>query len=103
MLISLFSQYHFSLHLSQLSLFGSLTIPSLDLPVRFFSVTLPSITLLNNPVPLNTCPIQFFFRCLISQISSFIRPCLATTSSVLIYLFSLSFSVFSAATHASSA
>src|SRR3989441_5030590 len=45
--------------------FRSLVIPFLGLPVRLIPTTLPSITSLNKPSPLNTCPIQFFCLCLI--------------------------------------
>src|SRR5437867_4189347 len=45
--------------------FRSLFIPFLGLPVRLIPITLPSITSLNKPSPLNSCHIQFFCLCLI--------------------------------------
>src|SRR6267154_1825967 len=50
---------------SLIASFRSLIIPLLGCPCRLFPITLPSITSFNNPSPLNTCPIQFFFLLLI--------------------------------------
>src|SRR3989441_546931 len=62
--------------------FRSLIIPFLGLPVRLLPTTLPSITSLNKPSPLNTCPIQFFCRCLIVLIKHLSSLTLAKTSSL---------------------
>src|SRR3989441_5592928 len=62
--------------------FRSLIIPFLGLPVRLLPNTLPSITSLIKPYPLNTCPIQFFCRCLIVLIKHLSSLTLTKTSSL---------------------
>src|SRR6266516_5798501 len=48
----------FLIYILLIASLGSLIIPSLGLPVFFFPTIFSSSTSLNNPSPLNTCPIQ---------------------------------------------
>src|SRR6266516_4612243 len=77
---------------SLIASFRSLIIPSLGFPVRFFPTILPSNTSLNNPSPLNTCPIQFFFLFVIVSIRHLFSFTIVNTSSLLILSTQLIFS-----------
>src|SRR6266516_3557532 len=88
-----FGSLFFSLFfVSLIASFRSLIIPSLGFPVRFFSTILPSNTSLNNPSPLNTCPIQFFFLFVIVSIRHLYSFTIVNTSSLLILSTQLIFS-----------
>jgi len=56
---TLFSAFLFILSYDSTN--SSSSIPFRGLPLGLFPSILPSITSLNNPSPVNTCPIQFFW------------------------------------------
>jgi len=71
---SLFSAFLFILPYDN-STNSSSSIPFRGLPLTLFPSILPSITSLNNPSPLNTCPMQFFCLFLIKLLTvAFLLP-----------------------------
>src|SRR5207247_8607863 len=73
--------------------FRSLIIPFLGLPIRLIPTTLPSITSLNKPSPLNTCSIQFFCRGLIVLIKHLSSLTLAKPHHYVLYPSNLFFPI----------
>src|SRR6267154_73780 len=69
---------------SLIASFRSVIIPFLGCPCRLFPIILPFITSFNNPSPLSTCPIQFFFLLLIVLIKHLFSSTLSNTSSFFI-------------------
>src|SRR5207245_6476997 len=67
-------------------------IPILGLPLGLLFSTLPSSTSFNNPSPLTTCPIQFFFRLAIVSTILLLLTTASSTSSLLILSSQLTFS-----------
>src|SRR5207245_2261000 len=67
-------------------------IPILGLPLGLLFSILPSSTSFNNPSPLMTCPIQFFFRLTIVSTILLLSTTASSTSSLLILSSQLTFS-----------
>src|SRR2546426_9689732 len=67
-------------------------IPILGLPLALLFSILPSSTSFNNPSPLTTCPIQFFFRLTIVSTILLLSTTASSTSSLLILSSQLTFS-----------
>src|SRR5437870_13790949 len=67
-------------------------IPILGLPLGLLFSILPSSTSFNNPSPLRTCPIQFFFRLTIVSTILLLSTTASSTSSLLILSSQLTFS-----------
>src|SRR5207244_469067 len=67
-------------------------IPILGLPLVLLFSILPSSTSVNNPSPLTTCPIQFFFRLTIVSTILLLSTTASSTFSLLILSSQLTFS-----------
>src|SRR2546426_12750217 len=67
-------------------------IPILGLPLTVLFSILPSSTSFNNPSPLTTCPIQFFFHLTIVSTILLLSTTASSTSSLLILSSQLTFS-----------